>query len=347
MGVLSLIWAAALGLQAVALAWMLGLIAQRLLQDRVRRRHVAERRAIEMALVAVMQGRAETALALRAYRHKTKLMAETLLDFMGVVRGRDRDRVVEALEAIGVPESLRHGLRRGPWPARLAAAEALSAFPGPATEQALRAMARQDPEGQLTALAALARAGGVVQVGELLSAAALGRMRVSGRFDDFLREQVSADAPAAVAELARADLTPHLRAHLLDALGGSGDYSVIPALIEHARHPDSTVRSAAIHALGRLQHPAGQGAIAAALDDEAPEVRAIGAEAAGEAGLTRLADALYARLSDPAWRVRFQAAASLGKLGEVGRERLRLAARLPDPAAARAATLTLAELGVA
>lgn len=344
---LTLIWAAALGLQAVAFAWMMGLIVQRLLQGRGKRRRLADRRAIELALVAMMQGRAEAALALRPYRHKTQLMAETLLDFMGVVRGRDRDRVVDALEAIGVPESLRQSLRGGRWPARLAAAEALSAFPGPDTEQALRDMARREPEGQLTALEALARAGGAVRVGELLDAAALGRLRVSGRFDEFLREQVAADAAAAVTELDRPDLTPQLRAHVLDALGGSGDYSVIPALIRSARDPDITVRSAAVHALGRLQHPAGQEAIAAALEDEAAEVRAIAAEAAGEAGLTRLADGLYARLSDPAWRVRFQAAAALGKLGAAGRERLRQAAQLPDPAAARAATLTLAELGVA
>lgn len=105
------------------------------------------------------------------------------------------------------------------------------------------------------------------------------------------------------------------------------------------------MRAAAVRALGRLQHPAGQSAVAAALEDEDPEVRVAGAEAAGEARLGRLADALYARLSDAAWRVRFQAAAALGKLGPAGLERLRQAAAQPDTAAHRAASLTLAELG--
>ncbi|WP_309092741.1 HEAT repeat domain-containing protein [Phenylobacterium sp.] len=324
---------------------MSGLILQRVVQDRAQRRRVADRRAVEKALVAVMQGRAEAAFALRPFRRRARLMSETLLDFMSVVRGHDREVVVAALETVGVQQGLRARLRRGSMPGRLAAIEALAAFPGSETEKALRDVARESPQLRLTALEALSRAGYDVPVRDLLDAAAQGDLRASGRFAEFLRERVVEHPQAGVGELARTDLSPELRVLLLEALGASGDYSVITALAANASHVDAAVRAAAVRALGRLQHPAGQAAVAAALDDPDPEVRAAGAGAAGEARLGRLADTLYARLSDDAWRVRFQAAAALGKLGPAGLERLRQAAALPDPAAQRAASLTLAELG--
>lgn len=345
MSSLVLTWLSALALALAAVGWMSGLILQRLVQDRGQRRRVADRRAVEKALVAVMQGRADAALGLRPYRHRARLMSETLLDFMSVVRGHDREVVVSALETVGVQQGLRSRLRRGSMPGRLAAIEALAAFPGPETEQALRAVADDIPQLRLTALEALSRAGYDVPVQELLDAAAHGDLRASGRFAEFLRERVVEDPQSGVRELARQDLAPELRVLLLEALGSSGDYSVITALAADADHPVPTVRAAAVRALGRLQHPAGQVAVAAALEDEDPEVRVAGAEAAGEARLARLADTLYARLSDSAWRVRFQAAAALGKLGPAGLDRLRQAADLPDDAARRAASLTLAELG--
>jgi HEAT repeat protein len=342
---LTVIWLVALGMTAMALGWMGGLIVQRLVGARLERRRRARRRAIEQALLAVMQGRADAALALRPYSDDPRLVAETLLDLMGMVRGRDREIVVEALEAIGIPQQLRRRLTTGGWPGRIAAAEALAAFPGPETEAALRSMADRQPEARLTALEALARGGGEVSVGELLDAASHGDLRLSGRFAEFLREQAAADPAGAARALERSDLSADLRVLVLDALGGSGDYNAIGALAANATRPEPLVRAAAIRALGRLQHPAGQAAIAAALDDPDAEVRAAGADAAGEARLPKLAPALYDRLSDDAWRVRFQAAASLGKLGEAGLERLRTAAALPDPGPQRAASLTLAELG--
>ncbi|MCR5872903.1 HEAT repeat domain-containing protein [Phenylobacterium sp. J426] len=346
MSLLLAIWAIALVLMAMALSWMAALIVQRLVGARLQRRRVARRRAIEFALLAVMQGRADAALALRPYQDDPRLIAETLLDFLGVVRGRDRELVVEALEAIGVPGRLRRRLSTGAWPGRLAAAEALAAFPGPETEAALRRLADRSPEARLTALEALARAGGQVSVDQLLDAASQGDLRLTGRFAEFLREQAAADPAGASLALARDDLAPELRILVLDALGGSGDYNAITVLAENARRPEPLVRAAAVRALGRLQHPAGQTAIAAGLDDPDAEVRAAAAEAAGEARLPKLAEALYGRLSDDAWRVRFQAAASLGRLGEPGLERLRTAAALSEPAPQRAASLTLAELGV-
>ncbi|MGA0605374.1 HEAT repeat domain-containing protein [Phenylobacterium sp. VNQ135] len=347
MSTLLLIWLVAIAMMVAAIAWMAGLILQRMLQARTRERRLAERRAVEMTLLSVMQGRADAALALRQFRGKPRLLAETLLDFLGVVRGRDRDVVIEALEAIGVPGALRARLTRGSWAGRLAAAEALAAFPGPETQAALWRMAEATPEARLTALEALARAGGAVSVDQLLDAAAQGDLRASGRFAEFLREQVALDAPAAVQALARGDLRPELRVLVIEALGASGDYGAIAALAGAAGDADAAVRAAAVHALGRLQHPAGQAPIATALDDANGDVRAAAAEAAGEARLPKLADALYGRLFDDAWRVRFQAAASLGKLGPAGLERLRRAAALADPRAQRAAALTLAELGAA
>ncbi|WP_374471840.1 HEAT repeat domain-containing protein [Phenylobacterium sp.] len=343
MGALTLIWTLAAGLALVAIGWMIGLIALRVSHERRKARRLADRRQVEAVLIGIIQGRQGGEGAFAPYRDRARLLAETLLDFMGIVRGEDRQLVVAALEHVGADRALRRRLERGSLAGRLASVEALGAFPGPETQFALlRASARGPAAVRLAALRSLWQAGGEVGVDRLLAMLEHGVFQPSGAFADLLRLMVEADPAGGVAALAAPGRSAPARVLLAQALGGANAYEAIPVLTFHAGAPEPEVRRAAVEALGRLQHPAAAPTLAAALADPAWEVRAAACDAAGDARLSALVEPLAGLLADPVWGVRHRAAAALGKLGGPGAALLEGVARSGDDAARRAASLVLA-----
>lgn len=348
MHVLVAIWSAAVILASAALLWMTSLILLRFLHERRETQRRADRRLVEQALVGVLQGRHDIAAELGRYRHRGRLLAEVLLDFITIVRGADRQIVVEALESFGADYALRARVTRGSLAGRLSAVEALGAFSGAATRAALHAAADRGPANlRLAALRSLIQAGGTVTVGTLLDDVAGGVLPLSGPLAELLQLTVEADHAAAGQALGRTDLPPAARILLLDALGLSGDYELIPLLTGHLASPRGDIRAAAVRALGKMKHPSSGAALGRALGDPDWDVRSAAAQAIGDARLTGLLDDLAQGLADPVWRVRFDAAAALVKFGPPGLERLRDAAAGSNDAPRRAAALTLAELGSA
>jgi HEAT repeat protein len=144
---------------------------------------------------------------------------------------------------------------------------------------------------------------------------------------------------------ARTDLPTSARVMLADALGGSGDYRILPVLSEAAMGQEPRIRAAGIKALGRLMHPACEPVLARGTLDKDATVRGASAIAIGDAGLTSLIPRLVGLLDDLQWWIRFQAAQSLTRLGPMGRNALHNAAAGADRAADMA-SLTLAELSL-
>lgn len=349
MDALTVIWVLAVALCAAALLWMAGLILLRLRHARRTARRRADRSRVEAALVGILQGAGAAEGALRPYAGRARLMAETLLEFMGLVRGADRERVLEVLAGLGVPATLRARLRRGSLAGRMASAEALSVFPSPETEAALDAAASEGAPAafRLAALRSLDQLGEGVPLRRLLAELEAGRLRPTPVVGELVRSIVARRPQAAVRELRAGAAHEAVQAMLVEGLGASGDYGALGPLLEVATAPSAEVRAAVQAALGRLMHPAAAGAVAAGLEDPAPQVRAAAAQAAGDARFMGLAAALEARLADPAWRVRHLAAAALVRLGEEGRERLRRAAAQGGGEGAQTAVLVLAEEGLA
>lgn len=346
MGPLTIIWVAALVLMAVALSWMSSLIVLRLINERRAGRLAADRAVVIAGLSDLLREVPAAIETLRPYAGRARLMADALLEFQGLIRGTDQDRVLEQLRGIGLVDVLVARLDRGSRAGRMTVLEALAALGGDVPRQALRrAIGSPRPEIRMAAVKALADAGDPPSVGRLLDYAVAGELAPSRLYAELLRQVTAADPPAAMAALDREDLSPLLRALLLDALGFSGDYQVVPPLMVFAGHPHFEVRTAAVRALGRLQHPAGEGAIGRAMEDGSWTVRSAAAEAAGAAGFSRLAAGLDRLLGDPEWWVRFRAGEALFALGVEGRTVLRLAAGSERPLAHRAAELALAEGG--
>ncbi|MBL0967741.1 MAG: HEAT repeat domain-containing protein [Brevundimonas sp.] len=349
MSLLGLLWWASLAMGAASLLWMTWLIAARMVRARADRRLAKDQAFVRRCFLEIMEGRREAARLLRAPARRARLIAEAILDIAGLVRGQERDRLIAALSDLGVESRLQRRLTRGSRSGRVAAAEALAIFGAPQGAVILKqAMAAsRDPDFRVAALNALLSFDEAPTLRELLSEVAAGGLQQSLLYESVIRTIVARD-PAGAIELFGDPQTPLVsRTLIAEALGRAGDYRAVPVLMHAVVDADLELRIACIRALGLLAHPVGAPAIATALGDEAWEVRAAAAEAAGRIGLIELAPSLVEALADDAWWVRFRAGEALAACGEKGMAVLRLAAGVNQDVVRRAASLVLAERGVA
>ncbi len=127
---------------------------------------------------------------------------------------------------------------------------------------------------------------------------------------------------AAVAGLHANGQAGAARAALCAALRASGHPRRIEVLGMILRDGDGLERPAAARELGLLRSGAATPALLAALDDDAPGVRAAAARALGEVGAVTASDRLVAKVDERDARVAKAARRALLALGEPGREAL-------------------------
>lgn len=331
-----------------ALAWMAGLILARLIRERSEIRRSIDQATVRGLFLEIMSGEAEAEGLLRPYRRRARLMAETLLEALGLVRGAERDRLIACLARLGVADRLRLRLNRGSKAGRIAAAEALAAFPDAATVDALGSALGEarDVEFRVAILTALLDIGAAPPLQAMLSHIDGYGLQESLLYESVIRRAVAA-APMEALDVFMLPRSPSAtRALMADALGASGDYRAVEPLGRTAADPELELRIASVRALGLLGHPAGELAVTRAFSDLAWEVRAAACEASGRIGLIDAAPLLLQALDDPAWWVRFRAGEALAALGDRGIAGLRMAVAGDQDVARRAASLALAERGL-
>src|SRR5690242_11189276 len=99
---LMLIWSVSLVLAAAAVVWMACLIIARMLRGRAEARREADRRLIQGAFLDILAGSGDAVGRLRGVRSRARVMAESLLDVIALVRGAERERLISALQEFGV-----------------------------------------------------------------------------------------------------------------------------------------------------------------------------------------------------------------------------------------------------
>ena len=342
---LMLLWWTAIVLSAASILWMSGLIVGRWFRSRREAKYAAERKVVDGALVSLLQGDTAERRRLVPKLRGAHATAEALNEVLGLVRGADRERLLTSLKGLGVDDVIRRGAERGRPASRLLCIEALVAFPDEETEAVLRqvAVTAGDHDCRLAAVRSLTDMGADLSIGRLIDAMIYDGLVPSGPVVELLHRMAARWPQDMAVSLSRDDLTPSIRPLVVEALGGTGDYNMIPLLSEAVGDPNTEVRAAAVRALGHLAHPAAATALRLALKDEAWAVRALAAEAAGRTGLLGLAPQLEAALADPAWWVRHRAAGALARLGPEGMQLLKSAAKGPDEVASNTASLALAE----
>ena len=341
---LAALWYLSLGIAAVALFIMFALILARVVLGwSGRARSEEKKRLVPMLLGAAPPGR------LRG-RGRGDLLTGILVELIQLVRGSDRERFVEAATRLGVPARLRHHLNSGSPRVRLAAAEALAEFPDEKSVERLHAALRdRSPDVRLSAALALASLDKTPPARELVDLLGIGTTENSLLTVGLLRD-IAATRPDEIRGLILDEGVPAgAKASAIEALSASADYSLVPLIASLALTSDSEDPSLPryLGALGAFAHPAGEKAVKRGLGSHSWEVRAAAAEAAGKIGLVSLGLQLRELLADPEWWVRFRAGEALARMGEEGARLLREAAEHAPEAGRTAATLTMAERGIA
>lgn len=349
MSSLLLIWSTSLALTAAALIWMTGLIIGRLLRERAEAGRNRDRQVIQHAFLDIMAGSGDAIGRLRKVQGRARLMAETLMEVVSLVRGGERERLISALAAFQVDHVFRRRLFRGSFAGRIAAAEALSIFPGEGSTAALRRAlaASRGAELRVGVMKSLIELGTPPSLAEVLADLAGRRASESLLYLPLIARLVAEDPMTALRAFGDSRLAIEPRVILAEALGASGDYRALEPLCIATRAPDVELRIACTRALGMLGHPGAEKAVLAGLDDRVWMVRSAACEAAGRIGLRSAIPQLAHQLRDEVWWVRFRAGEALAALGQIGQERLRLVAATGDDLSRRAASMVLAERGLA
>ncbi len=135
-----------------------------------------------------------------------------------------------------------------------------------------------------------------------------------------------------------------IRKEAARALGTLHAEAVVPQLIALLKDQDYRVRASAAHSLGRLRTSSALPELSNGTRDSNAAVRRACVNALGELRNERAIDTLIARLGDPQWEVRFDAAMALASIGAASLPHLLTVARSGAKEARIAALNALEEL---
>ena len=337
------LWLVSLVLSAIAIVIMLGLIVARWVHGRT----VAHRNSERSRLVPLLLGTEPLSSEVVKEGRAGAILTDLSLELIELVRGEERERLVDRATQLGVPEVLGQRLVRGTTASRIAAAEALVHFHDDNSVQSLRAaLDDRSPDVRLASAFALASLD-AAPARLIIDKLGLG-VRENSMLGLGLFKQLARTRPDEIRELIAAPVPPQIKAAAIEAISSTGDYSLVPVLAQLAlaADPDAPELPGYLRALGRFAHPAGAEAIRRGLSSPTWFVRSAAAEAAGRVHLMEAAMDLTKLLSDDAWWVRFRAGEALASLGKPGVGLLHEVARYGSEQAKRTAALTLQERGL-
>ena len=341
------IWIIAAVLAVISIGLMLCLVLHRLIQQSGQRLRDQRGRELMRRILDYGHGDADRNSLIADIASERRNLGSRTLELAKLLRGEERERILELLRESRVLDSLIRSLKRGNQTARVAAAATLRLFKDKASVDALgAALEDRNLHVRLVAATSLALLEAAPPVAELLVRLRLKDVEGSDMLRELFRRLVATD-PAGVAGLLDASNAPAVRLATIDALGRSGNFMIVPRLAALAAHdPDLDIRAEALRALGSLAHPRSQVAIEAALTDGSWEVRTQAAIAASRLGSASFVPKLVGLLDDPEWWPRFRAAEALARLEPQGIAALRKSAQIPTTRAGEIAQLVLLERGV-
>ena len=256
-------------------------------------------------------------------------LLELVLRYTSVVRGKDADRLTDALEEQGVTARLLRRLQSRPAWRRAQAAEMLGQLRLRAAVPSL-VSALDDPSEDVRTVAARSLA--AIRDPAAVPALARALADPSRWTLSLIAENLMAMGPSAVPPLLEllASDEHNVRVAAVQILGEIRDPAATPALIAVLGESDLNLRAQAAAALGKLGGPDAEGALLAALDDPQWQVRAQAAKALGRLAHPATAANLARAMPDDNWWVRVNCAESLARLGAEGRRQLELLTRHDD-----------------
>lgn len=232
-----------------------------------------------------------------------------------LVRGDDRVSLLAIADTMGIPDAALCRLKHRGATRRIDAMHILESFPSDRVVAAIRARMSEDPDPTVRteAAATLVRLDMPPRPAAVIAALDLMRQPLNPLHAAIFR----AAAPTCGAEIVAIaqNLVPGLlRSRLIEALGWTNDFTVLPPLARFAEDQDPEARIAALKAARQLGHPAVRDWVVPLLLDPADTVRAQAARTCGQLGLTDAIPILSNLVENSSWWVRTRAAEALTRL---------------------------------
>ena len=333
------LWNASLTLSAAALLALVILLVARFSGGRSAEQRQRARKELTAILLSGGTGLAPRT---RLYR---ECAADLVAELAELVRGSDRERLLQNAVDLGVPDVLRRRLRSRVAQDRLSAAETLAMFPGEPQQWALAALDDRNRDVRLGAALALAHNHAAPGAAEVARKLGIGTRERSLLVVSLMRDLAETDTKGVEAILYDPELPDEAKLAATDALAASGMVENAPlvAWMADAARTDSQLQPRIFRALGRIGHPGARDAVLTGMQSAEWRVRSSAAEAAGRIGLTDAIPRLKELLGDEHWWVRLRCGEALARMGRAGREALLAVAESGSPQARHAASATLAE----
>jgi HEAT repeat protein len=338
------VWSLSIVLGLLSLAVMIVLIGRRVVRQRAAATNASARRKLHSSLIAFSQDRDRDALKRAIGAAPPHVALGAGFEFLGLLRGEEHDEVVSMLLECGLADEVASSLKTGNEAERIHAIEMLAALRPESAVANLLSTLDFDKAREVRIAAAIA----LCDIGSLPPLSiTLRKIGVAGQRSRRLIELFRRFPPQRIAELRdharRVDVTPFVKAAVIDALARTGDPRLADFFAQTAADPSPDVAAAAVRALGRVGHPDAAAIVIEAMASHDWGVRADAAEAAGNLAIAAAAGSLTRLLDDEAWTVRYAAAKALRSLGASGHKALREIAENQMSRSQRAASLVLAE----
>jgi len=311
-----------------------------------RRRTDARARRLEFALgESLDNGEVHPGLR-RLGNRDLDLLAIQMVEYLSLLRGAERDRLVRLAEETGLVERSLLALgARGRW-RKAKAAENLGYFGGPG---AVGAIVQLFPNRDETLRAVAARA--LARIGTPEAARALAE--TLNDFSELTRlrmaenlERIGHEAVGPLLDTLGSG-TPPGRLLAVRVLGNLRALEAGPALREAMRDGESPdLRAQAALALGKIGNPDDLPALVESASDEAWPVRALAASALGMIGEASTIPTLRELTVDREWWVRLNASRALANIGPAGEKALASLLDEGDRYTRDRAAATLEERGI-
>ncbi|WP_339824785.1 HEAT repeat domain-containing protein [uncultured Parasphingorhabdus sp.] len=242
------------------------------------------------------------------------LRLEVVSHLLLLLRGGERDRLKEFAELDGLLDEALGMSRNIRAAKRIDAIRILQQFGSAVCIARLRRMMKTDrnPDVQLNAAFALAASDVLPPPRETITMLGMFE-RDSSRLDIALLRSLASKYVGHFNLLLEEDIPDKRRAMLIDALGWSGDMSVLPTLEKAARSKDVEVRASALRAAAQIGHPSVPWVLDL-LDDESEIVRLQAANSCAVLRLRTAVPRLQRLLSDDVLWVRLRAEEALALL---------------------------------
>lgn len=299
---------------AVTSTMMLALYLRRLGDEQRSTETQAEDLVISRQLLALLRGDGGTTIA--ELPDMRPGQAERIFShLMLLVRGEDRDHLLDLADRIGLPDFAIASLGDSRPARRVDAMRTLEAFPVPRAAASLRHTMATDRQYdvRLEAAGALARLRKLPQPSTIIAELDLTNRPLS-RVHEAIFRAAAADHAGDMIALSSDPAFAKVRPLIVEALGWSGDYFALPVLQCHAGDPDPDVRSAALKAARRIAHPSVATWVLPMLLDPVDYVRVQAALTCGKLGLRDAIPVLATLVHNPSWWVRTRAAEALALL---------------------------------